>query len=78
MADKILDYRGLKCPLPVLKARRALKDMNGGEILEIQADDPASPLDFAHFCEEAGHQLKSDVHVSPPFTFLITKAATSS
>lgn len=73
MADKALDYRGLKCPLPVLKARRALKEMDSGAILEIQADDPASPLDFAHFCEEAGHKLTTSQTQTPPFIFTITK-----
>lgn len=73
MADKKLDYRGMKCPLPVLKARRALKDMESGDILEIQADDPASPLDFAHFCDEAGHQLTNSQTDTPPFIFTIVK-----
>lgn len=75
MAEKQLDYRGLKCPLPVLKARRALKDMASGDILEIIADDPASPLDFAHFCDEAAHQLTISQTDRPPFTFIITKGA---
>ena len=52
-----LDLRGLKCPLPVLKARRAIKDMTAGQVLEIFADDPAATLDFAHFCETTGHAL---------------------
>ena len=73
MAHKALDYRGLKCPLPVLKARRALKDMATGDSLEIQADDPASPLDFAHFCEEAGHMLTSEQTEGALFLFIITK-----
>ena len=49
------DYRGLKCPLPVLKARRALAQLNSGEVIEFLADDPASPLDMSHFCEAEGH-----------------------
>ena len=73
MADKQLDYRGMKCPLPVLKARRALKEMASGDVLEIQADDPASPLDFAHFCDEAGHQLINSQTDTTPFTFTIIK-----
>ena len=51
------DYRGMKCPLPVLKARRALAELKEGDTVEILADDPASPLDMSHFCEEEGHQL---------------------
>ena len=55
--EQSLDLRGLKCPLPVLKARRAIKDMAAGAVLEIFADDPAAELDFAHFCETTGHEL---------------------
>ncbi|MET1028246.1 MAG: sulfurtransferase TusA family protein [Dongiaceae bacterium] len=54
---KIFDARGMKCPLPVLKARRLLRDMQPGEVLEIQATDPGAPADFVHFCETTGHQL---------------------
>jgi len=52
-----IDLTGLKCPLPVLKARRAIKDLTAGDILEVLADDPAAQLDFPHFCETAGHDL---------------------
>ncbi len=46
-----LDARGLKCPLPVLKARRALKDVPPGGLLRVLATDPGATKDFAHFCE---------------------------
>ena len=55
--EQSLDLRGLKCPLPVLKARRAIKAMASGSRIEIFADDPAASLDFAHFCETTGHRL---------------------
>ena len=58
MPDQTLDLRGLKCPLPVLKARRAIKAMDKGEQLEVLADDPAAVLDFAHFCEVDPHELE--------------------
>lgn len=54
---KIFDARGMKCPLPVLKARRLIRDMAPGEILEIQATDPGAPADFAHFSETTGNRL---------------------
>jgi tRNA 2-thiouridine synthesizing protein A len=54
-----LDLKGLKCPLPVLKARRAIKEMTPGQVLEVIADDPAAQLDFPHFCETTGHELLS-------------------
>jgi tRNA 2-thiouridine synthesizing protein A len=52
-----LDAKGLACPLPVLKARKLLKSMGPGEILEIEATDQAATRDFTAFCEAAGHQL---------------------
>ena len=57
MADEQLDARGLKCPLPVLKARKALKGLAGGQTLEILATDPGSVADFEAFCAVGGHQL---------------------
>lgn len=52
-----LDATGLLCPLPVLKARKRLSALAGGEILEMRADDPAAIVDVPHFCAEAGHTL---------------------
>ena len=54
---KVYDFKGLKCPLPVLKTKRALKEVEKGEIIEIQADDPAANLDLKHFCEVSGNNL---------------------
>ena len=54
---QIYDFTGLKCPLPVLKTKRALKNHNNGEIIEIIADDPAANLDLKHFCEVSGNIL---------------------
>ena len=65
-----LDLSGLKCPLPVLKARRQIGQMESG-ILEVQADDPAAPLDFEHFCDTAGHQLLRNDAAGGIFTFHI-------
>ncbi|HKY96043.1 MAG TPA: sulfurtransferase TusA family protein [Kiloniellales bacterium] len=56
MSD-VIDARGLKCPLPVLKARRALKPLPAGAVLEVLADDPAAPGDFRSFCQTAGCTL---------------------
>ncbi len=52
-----LDARGLKCPLPVLKARKSLKTVPIGEVLTVLATDPGAPGDFAHFCEVTGNDL---------------------
>ncbi|MEL7465018.1 MAG: sulfurtransferase TusA family protein [Pseudomonadota bacterium] len=52
-----VDARGLLCPLPVLKARKRLKALAPGEVLEMLADDPAAVVDVPHFCAEQGHEL---------------------
>jgi tRNA 2-thiouridine synthesizing protein A len=59
VSDKIVDARGLLCPLPVLKARKALAKMKPGAILELVATDPAAEIDVPHFCREQGHALIS-------------------
>jgi len=57
MAEKMLDATGLSCPLPVLKARKALRDMAPGQTLELLATDPGALDDVPAFCESAGHEL---------------------
>jgi len=52
-----LDTRGLSCPLPVLKAQKALRGMTAGERLVVLATDPKAPADFAQLCEVSGHRL---------------------
>ncbi len=59
MSEKIIDATGLLCPLPVLKLRKHLKSMEFGDIVLINADDPAAAIDIPHFCNEAGHKLIS-------------------
>jgi len=54
---QVFDARGMKCPLPVLKARRLIREMEPGSVLEVQATDPGAPGDFTHFCETTGHRL---------------------
>ncbi|MFM1815859.1 MAG: hypothetical protein RLZ98_2554 [Pseudomonadota bacterium] len=75
MADKFLDTRGLKCPLPVLKARKALKAMPPQSQLEVLATDPGSVSDFQELCNAAGHQLLETGEDDGVFRFLICKTA---
>ncbi len=76
MTDPVtLDLTGLKCPLPVLKARRAIKDMPVGAELVVLADDPAAPLDFDHFCQTGGHLLVESSASDGVFTMRIVKSA---
>jgi tRNA 2-thiouridine synthesizing protein A len=69
-----LDARGLRCPLPVLKARKRLKGMEAGAQLKVLADDPAAVIDVPHFCTEQGHTLESQSEESDALVFVITKA----
>jgi tRNA 2-thiouridine synthesizing protein A len=55
--NRTLDTKGLNCPLPVLKARRAMRDLKDGDILTVLATDPASYIDFQHFCDTTGHEM---------------------
>jgi tRNA 2-thiouridine synthesizing protein A len=57
MAEKLLDATGLSCPLPVLKARKALRDMAPGQTLEVLVTDPGAVEDFPVFCQSSGHEL---------------------
>jgi len=52
-----LDTRGLNCPLPILKAKKALADMNSGEVLKVVATDPGSMRDFQAFARQTGNEL---------------------
>ncbi len=72
--DQILDTSGLKCPLPVLKAKKALKMMTAGATLRVIATDPGSVRDFAHFCDASGDSLLESSEGEGHFTFRIRKA----
>ena len=52
------NFKGLKCPLPVLKAKRVIKEMKKNQVHTFLCDDPASPLDFKHLCENENLNLK--------------------
>ncbi|MEP6875202.1 MAG: sulfurtransferase TusA family protein [Burkholderiales bacterium] len=56
-ANKELDTRGLNCPLPILKAKKALADMRSGEVLKVVATDPGSMRDFQAFARQTGNEL---------------------
>ena len=72
----ILDATGLKCPLPVLKARQKIGGLAAGAVLVVLADDAAAPLDFAHFCEAQGHELREQSQDAEGcYRFVIAKAS---
>lgn len=68
-----LDTRGLKCPLPVLKARKRLKSLQKGDILHVQSDDPVAVVDFPHFCHEQGHDFLDHVFSEDGSSIFIIK-----
>ena len=68
-----LDARDLICPIPVLKARKALNALPTGAVLEVLATDPAAPKDFASFCEATGNVLLSAVEIDGATLFRIEK-----
>jgi tRNA 2-thiouridine synthesizing protein A len=72
---EILDTKGLNCPLPILKAKKALSDLSAGENLEIHATDPGSVADFEAFCRSTGNELVESSQDGNVFKFTIKKAA---
>ena len=69
-----LDAKGLACPLPVLKAKKRLKDLQAGDILIVHATDPSAVKDFEAFCELTGHELVASREADGVFTFELRKA----
>lgn len=67
------DFTGLKCPLPVLKAKRVLKQLKKGEKVVFISDDPASPIDFSHFSENEGYDLSIKISELGKHYFTLSK-----
>ena len=74
MAEHVLNAEGLNCPLPILKAKKALKAVPAGEILEIRATDPGSVADFAAFCNQTGNELLSSTTEGDIYKFEIRRS----
>jgi tRNA 2-thiouridine synthesizing protein A len=70
---KELDVKGLNCPLPILRAKKALADMESGQVLRIVATDPGAVKDFAAFCKQTGNPLLGSEETASTFTFTISK-----
>lgn len=71
--DKELDARGLSCPLPILKAKKALAEMATGEILRVLATDPGSVRDFQAFARQTGNTLIEHSEENAEFTFFMKR-----
>lgn len=73
MADKTLDARGLTCPLPILKAKKAMGEVPVGGTLEVLATDPGASDDFKAFCRTTGHELLTEIEVHGVVTFVLRR-----
>ena len=73
MADQVLDAKGLNCPLPILRARKALNGMASGATLQVLATDPGSVKDFEAFCRTTGNDLVSSANEGGTFSFVIRR-----
>jgi tRNA 2-thiouridine synthesizing protein A len=71
--DKELDARGLNCPLPILRTKKALTDMSSGQVLKIRATDPGSVKDFQAFSKQTGNALLSSDTAQDEFVFFMQK-----
>jgi tRNA 2-thiouridine synthesizing protein A len=71
--DVELDVRQLACPLPILRAKKSLATMQGGQVLKIVATDKKSPEDFAAFCKQTGNELLSSEVNGEEFVFFLRR-----
>ncbi len=74
MPDQVLDTKGLNCPLPILKAKKAIAQMDIGQTLEVHSTDPGSVMDFEALCRQTGHQLLNSSQENGVYVFLLEKA----
>lgn len=72
-ADKEIDARGLKCPLPILRTKKALAELDSGQILRVLSTDAASVKDFEIFSKQTGNTLLEMTQVEQTFIFLIKR-----
>ncbi len=73
MADETLDASGLNCPLPILKTKKALAQMDAGKILEVISTDAGSVKDIEAFCNQTGNKLISNAENAGKYLFTIEK-----
>jgi tRNA 2-thiouridine synthesizing protein A len=71
--DKELDARGLRCPLPILRCKKGMAEIEGGQVLKVVATDPGAVKDFQAFCKQTGHELLSLQEQDKEFTFYLRK-----
>lgn len=72
-ADHVLDVMGLACPMPIVRIKKSVKDMEAGEVLEINATDKGLIADLAAWSKSGGHELMDQTEADGIFTFMIRK-----
>ena len=72
-AQKELDTRGMNCPLPILKAKKALAEMSSGDILRVVATDPGSVRDFQAFARQTGNELVEQTSTNDEFVHFLRR-----
>lgn len=73
MADRTMNLRGLKCPLPALRARKALSGMDSGDLLVIECTDPLTSIDIPNLLNQTGDMLEGKSQADKVITFRIRK-----
>ena len=71
--DKEIDTRGLNCPLPILKAKKALADMQSGQLLKVVSTDAGSVRDFQAFAKQTGNELVEQTTVGQDFVHVLKR-----
>ncbi len=71
--DRVLDAKGVSCPIPVIKTRLAINEMDVGEVITVLATDPASAIDIRHFCNITGNSLLDSDTDGGVYTYVIRK-----
>jgi tRNA 2-thiouridine synthesizing protein A len=71
--DKEIDTRGLNCPLPILRAKKALAELSSGQVLKVVSTDPGSMRDFQAFCKQTGNELLGQHHVALDFVHFLKR-----
>ena len=74
MPEHVLDLRGLKCPLPVLKARKAMLALAAGDRLTLECTDPMTAIDIPHFVAQEGYQLEAQEQRGGIYVYTIEKS----
>ncbi len=73
-SDKVLDAKGLACPMPIVRTKAAINELEAGQILEVHATDKGSQSDITAWAKSTGHELLKDIEEEGVFKFWIKKA----